>query len=74
MPAMTLFERIGSTLQYVVRTQERDVISLLPRQGALRLAPGDGVWCHWQADEVYQFSAEQADLVLQDPADEPALE
>ncbi len=64
----------GDVLQYVVRTQERDVLSLLPRQGALRLAPGDAVWCHWSANEVYQFSAEQADLVLQDPAEEVAVE
>ena len=60
----------GDVLQYVVRTSERDVISLLPRQGAVRLAPGDTVWCHWEASEVYQFSAEQADLVIQDPASE----
>ncbi len=58
----------GDVLQYVVRTAERDVISLLPRQGALRLAPGDKVWCHWSAAEVYQFSADQADLVMHDPA------
>ena len=60
----------GDVLQYVVRTADRDVLALLPRQGAVRLAPGDAVWCHWEASEVYQFSAEQADLVLQDPASE----
>jgi len=62
----------GDVLQYVIRTSTRDVISLLPRQGAPRLAPGDQVWCHWAASEVYQFSADQADLVIQDPAEEPA--
>ena len=61
----------GDVLQYVVRTVSRDVISLLPRQGAVRLAPGDAVWCHWNATDVYQFSADQADLVLAEPALEP---
>ena len=64
----------GDVLQYVVRTAERDVLSMLPRQGAPRLAPGDPVFCHWDESEVYQFSAEQADLVLPDPAEEIALE
>jgi hypothetical protein len=32
------------------------------------------VFCHWDESEVYQFSAEQADLVLPDPAEEIALE
>jgi spermidine/putrescine transport system ATP-binding protein len=58
----------GDVLQYVVRTPNRDVIALLPRQGAVRLAPGDAVWCHWNATEVYQFSADQAELVLAEPA------
>src|SRR3954449_3755645 len=58
----------GDVLQYVVRTAERDVLSLVPRASAPRLAPGDTVWCHWQTAEVYQFSADQADLVIQDPA------
>ena len=60
----------GDVLQYVIRTATRDVISLLPRQGALRLAPGDPVWCHWPAADVYQFSADQADLVIRDPAED----
>jgi len=62
----------GDVLQYVVRTKEKDVLALLPRQGAIRLAPGDAVWCHWNATEVYQFSAEQADLVMAEPALEAA--
>jgi len=61
----------GDVLQYVVRTAERDVVAMLPRQGAVRLAVGDPVWCHWEASEVYQFSADQADLVLADPAEDP---
>ena len=62
----------GDVLQYVVRTSSRHVISLLPRQGAPRLAPGDELWCHWLASDVYQFSADQADLVIHDPADDAA--
>ncbi len=58
----------GDTLQYVVRTSERDIIALLPRQTAPRLSPGDAVWCQWAATDVYQFSADQADLVLVEPA------
>ena len=58
----------GDVLQYVVRTTERDIIALLPRQGAPRLAPGDEVWSHWSDADVYQFSADQADLVLVEPA------
>jgi spermidine/putrescine transport system ATP-binding protein len=61
----------GDTLQYVVRTPARDVVALLPRQGAPRLAPGDGVWCHWHTKDVYQFSADQASLVLVEPAADP---
>ena len=66
----------GDVLQYVVRTtstDSRDVISILPRQGAPRLAPGDDVWCHWEAADVYMFSAAQADLVLADPATDSAV-
>ncbi len=63
----------GDVLQYVIRTASRDVISLLPRQGAPRLTPGDQVWCHWNASDVYQFSADQADLVIQDPADDALM-
>jgi spermidine/putrescine transport system ATP-binding protein len=58
----------GDTLQFVVRTSERDVIALLPRQTAPRLAVGDAVWCHWHDSDVYQFSADQIDLVLVEPA------
>ncbi len=63
----------GDTLQYVVHTGARDVVALLPRAQAPRVAPGDPVWCHWSADDVYSFGAAQADLVLVDPADAEAL-
>ena len=58
----------GDTLQYVVHTGARDVVALLPRAQAPRVVPGDAVWCHWSADDVYSFGAAQADLVLVDPA------
>ena len=60
----------GDVLQYVVRTSERDVICMLPRQGAVRLVPGDAVWCDWNSADVYQFSADQADLVMDEPTEE----
>ncbi len=60
----------GDTLQFVVRTSERDIIALLPRQTAPRMSLGDTVWCHWSAADVYQFSADQADLVIVEPAAE----
>jgi spermidine/putrescine transport system ATP-binding protein len=60
----------GDTLQFVVRTEERDIIALLPRQTAPKLSLGEVVWCHWSAADVYQFSADQADLVIVEPAAE----
>jgi spermidine/putrescine transport system ATP-binding protein len=60
----------GDTLQYVVRTAERDVVALLPRQTAPRLSPGETVWCHWSAADVYQFSSDQVDLVMVEPAED----
>jgi spermidine/putrescine transport system ATP-binding protein len=62
----------GDTLQYVVRNKFRDVIVLLPRGKAPSLLPGDPVWCHWSAHDVYQFSAAQESLVLAEPAAEVA--
>jgi spermidine/putrescine transport system ATP-binding protein len=61
----------GDTLQFVVRTAARDILALLPRQTAPRLSPGDAVWCYWSAADVYQFSADQAELVLVEPAADP---
>jgi len=61
----------GDVLQYVVRSGERDVIVLSPRGRAPKLVPGDHAWVTWAADDVYLFSARQADLVLADPAADP---
>ncbi len=58
----------GDTLQYVVRTATRTVVVLTPRAQATRLRTGDDVWATWSADDVYMFSAAQADLVLKEPA------
>ena len=62
----------GDTLQYVVRTASRDVLVLTPRANAPRLAVGDAVWCTFSPDDVYSFSARQADLVMAEPSAEAA--
>jgi spermidine/putrescine transport system ATP-binding protein len=58
------FSHFGDVLQYVVTTGDRDVLVLVPRTTGVRFDAGDAVWCHWPADDVYLFSARQADLVL----------
>jgi spermidine/putrescine transport system ATP-binding protein len=58
----------GDTLQYVVHTADRTIIVLSPRSHAVRLHSGDAVWATWSADDVYMFSADQADLILEEPA------
>ena len=62
----------GDTLQYVVRTGDRTVIVLTPRAKAVRLHVDDPVWATWSADDVYMFSAAQADLIMEEPAAEEA--
>ena len=62
----------GDTLQYVVRTGDRTVIVLTPRANAVRLHVDDAVWATWSADDVYMFSAAQADLIMEEPAAEEA--
>jgi spermidine/putrescine transport system ATP-binding protein len=63
----------GDVLQYVVRSGDRDIVVLSPRASGSRLGLGDDVWCTWAADDVYQFSDRQADVVLASSAkvDEP---
>jgi spermidine/putrescine transport system ATP-binding protein len=60
----------GDTLQYVVRTNSRDVLVLTPRANAPRLAIGDSAWCTFTPNDVYSFSARQADLVMAEPSAE----
>ena len=46
-------------------TNRRDIVVLAPRaDGSNRFATGDDVWCTWNADDVYQFSDRQAEIVL----------
>jgi spermidine/putrescine transport system ATP-binding protein len=54
----------GDVLQYVVTTGDRDLLVLTPRLDTRRFALGEDVWCSWSADDVYLFSARQADVVL----------
>jgi spermidine/putrescine transport system ATP-binding protein len=54
----------GDVLQYVVTAGHRELIVLTPRASGSRLEMGDNVWCSWSADDVYEFSDRQADLVL----------
>ena len=57
----------GDVLQYVVTVGERDLLVLSPRSLALRPALGEEVWCSWAPEEVYLFSARQADVVMAEP-------
>jgi spermidine/putrescine transport system ATP-binding protein len=63
----------GDALQYVIRTSTRDVLVLSPRSGAPRLAAGDQAWLTWSSDDIYLFSARQAELVMAEPAAEVAI-
>ena len=61
----------GDTLQYVVHAKAREIVVLAPRAGGVRLDVGDDVWATWAADDVYQFSDRQADIVLTEAALQP---
>jgi spermidine/putrescine transport system ATP-binding protein len=64
---------LGDVIQFVVTTTAgREVLARLPRTKAPRLDTGQSVWCTWDDDHTYLFTAEQADLVLADPASEKA--
>jgi spermidine/putrescine transport system ATP-binding protein len=64
---------LGDVIQFVVLTPERkEIIARLPRPRAPRLGVGSTVWCAWGADHTHMFGAEQAQIVLTDPASEPA--
>ena len=54
----------GDVLQYVVTAGSRDLLVLVSRTDPSRFGVGDSVWCTWSAEDVYLFSARQADLVL----------
>jgi len=58
----------GDVLQYVVRSGNKDLLVLVPRTNPERFKVDDEVWCSWSADDVYLFSARQAEVVMAAPA------
>jgi spermidine/putrescine transport system ATP-binding protein len=65
---------LGDVIQFVVLTPDRkEVIARLPRPDAPRLDVGGRVWCSWEADHTHVFGAEQAEIVLADPASDEAV-
>jgi spermidine/putrescine transport system ATP-binding protein len=64
---------LGDVIQFVVSAGEgREILSRVPRTKAPRLDTGQTVWCSWDADHTYLFNADQADLVMADPASDNA--
>jgi spermidine/putrescine transport system ATP-binding protein len=62
---------LGDVMQFVVLTPGRkEIIARLPRPRAPKLEVGADVWCTWAPDDVHVFAADQADIVMADPADE----
>ena len=60
-------------IQFVVLTPGRkEIIARLPRPRAPRLEVGGRVWCSWGPDHTQVFGAEQAEIVLADPASDEA--
>ena len=58
----------GDVLQYVLRTRTRDLLVLVPRTNPERFKLGDTAWCSWAAEDVYLFSARQANVVMAAPS------
>ena len=64
---------LGDVIQFVVLTPGRkEIIARLPRPGAPRLEVGGRVWCAWDEGHTHVFGAEQAEIVLADPASDEA--
>ncbi|MEO8423424.1 MAG: ABC transporter ATP-binding protein [Actinomycetota bacterium] len=64
---------LGDVIQFVVLTPGRkEVIARLPRPRAPRLDVGSTVWCSWDPELTHMFGADQAEIVLVDPASEAA--
>ncbi len=62
---------LGDVIQFVVITPGRkEILARLPRPRAPRLEVGAKVWCTWDAEQTHVFGAEQADIVLADPAED----
>jgi spermidine/putrescine transport system ATP-binding protein len=64
---------LGDVIQFVVITPGgKEIIARLPRPRAPRLEVGGRVWCTWGPDQTQVFGAEQAGIVLADPASDEA--
>jgi spermidine/putrescine transport system ATP-binding protein len=64
---------LGDVIQFVVMTPgPKEVIARLPRPRAPRLEVGSTVWCSWEPDHTHMFGADQAEIVLADPASDEA--
>ena len=64
---------LGDVIQFVVNTGSgKELLSRVPRTKAPRLDTGQSVWCSWDSDHTYLFPADQAELVLADPASDKA--
>ncbi len=60
---------LGDVIQFVILTKEqREILCRLPRPRAPKLEVGGDVWCTWEPDLVHVFDAQQAAVVLADPA------
>jgi spermidine/putrescine transport system ATP-binding protein len=64
---------LGDVMQFVLITPGRkEILARLPRLRAPKLEVGSEVWCTWEAADTHVFGAQQADIVLADPAMEGA--
>jgi spermidine/putrescine transport system ATP-binding protein len=62
---------LGDVMQFVVLTPGRkEILARLPRLSAPHLEVGSEVWCTWDPADTHLFGAEQAEIVLADPASE----
>ncbi|HEX6581717.1 MAG TPA: ABC transporter ATP-binding protein [Actinomycetota bacterium] len=60
---------LGDVIQFVVLTKgQKEILCRLPRPRAPKLEVGGDVWCTWEPDLVHVFDAQQAAVVLADPA------
>ena len=60
---------LGDVIQFVVIAAiGREMLSRQPRHEAPRLDLGADVWCTWDPDRAHLFGADQATLVMADPA------
>lgn len=59
---------LGDVLQYVVKTQNTDLIVFVSRHDAPQVNQGDLVWCSWRREDMYLFGASQSTLVFAEPS------